>query len=152
MFVTLLEPYKNPPGCKKGPESTRVMAVPRPGYILDQGAPHRRPGHIRVSFKYKVLEPDSGGRFRKLKHICFLSRTGPRELPKSAGNGGPGPSQYRRTFQGHHWISKSGWWTGWAPLGCPGQIAYSQYKMPPKGPPRESNNRYVQILSKYCRI
>ncbi len=58
--------------------------------------------------------------------MCSLGRPGPREPPKSAGNGGPGPPRYPRTVLGNHRISKSGWGTGWAPLGCPNQNAYSQ--------------------------
>jgi hypothetical protein len=68
-----------------------------------------------------------GGRFKGLNNMYFLSRPGHREPPKSAGNGGPGPPRYRRTVLGNHWISKSGWGTGWAPLGCPSQNAYSQF-------------------------
>ncbi len=34
-----------------------------------------------------------GGRFKGLKNMCFLRRPGPREPPKSAGNGGPRGSQ-----------------------------------------------------------
>ena len=63
---------------------------------------------------------------------------GPRNPKKSARNDGTGPPRYRRTVLGNHWISKSGWGTGWPPLRCPSQNVYFQYKMPPKGPPRTS--------------
>ena len=65
----------------------------------------------------------------------YFSAPGPREPPKSAGNVGTGPPRYRRTVSGNHRISKSGWRTGWHPQGV--QVnAYSQYKVPPQGPPR----------------
>ncbi len=68
--------------------------------------------------------------------MCLLSRPGPREPPKSARDGGPGPPGYRRNVLGNHWISKPGRGTGSATCGCPSQSAYSQYKMPPKVSPR----------------
>ncbi len=94
----------------------------------------------KLTRKVQVLR---GGRFKGLKKVCCLSRPGPRESPKSDGKGGPGRPRYRRTAFGNHWISKSGWGTGWAP----GQNAYSQYKMPSKGPPRLSSRpRYEWAL------
>ncbi len=83
---------------------------------------HRRP----------ILIPSRGGRFEDLTNMCFSRRPGPREPPKWAGNGGPGPPRHRRTVLGNPWVSKSGWGTGWAPSGCPCQNAYSQTKVPPK--------------------
>ncbi len=74
--------------------------------------------------------------FQRAKNMYFLARPGQQKHPKSVGNVGPGPPGYRRTVLGNHWISKSGWGTGWAPLGCPGQDANFQYKIPSKGQPR----------------
>ncbi len=56
--------------------------------------------------------------------------------PQIGRKWGPGP-RYRRTAVGNHCISKSGSGTGWTPSGCPNQNADFQYKMPPKGPPRQ---------------
>ncbi len=74
--------------------------------------------------------------FQRAKTYVFFSPA-PQKHPKSVGNGGPGPPRYRLTVLGNHWISKSGWGTGWAPLGCPGQHANFQYKIPSKGQPRK---------------
>ncbi len=40
---------------------------------------------------YSVGNVVRGGRFKGLTNMYFSGRSGPREPPKSAGNGGPGP-------------------------------------------------------------
>ncbi len=91
-----------------------------------------------------VRAPRLSSRFNVLKNMYFLARPGPRKHPKSTGNGGPGPPRYRRTVLGNHWISKSGWGTGWAPLGCPSQNANFQYKIPSKGQPHRLSSNHAQ--------
>ncbi len=121
------------PGCS--------IVLPVPGPDLASGARFwagldRKPNANGQNQRSQTARAFRGGRFKRLKNMYLLSRPGPRELPKSARNGGPGPPRYSRTVLGNHWISKLWWGTGWAPLGCPGQNAYFQYKMPPKEPPR----------------
>ncbi len=122
-----------------------------PSYRLAWPSPEREPHPVTLcektipaGFASDRACPGSvhqrGGRFKELKNMYGLSRPGPREPPKSAGNGGPGPPRYPRTVLGKHWISKSGWGAGWAPSGCPGPNVYSQYKMLRKGPQNPSKS------------
>ena len=136
---------------KWGPRAPQISSdCPRKSLDFEIGVGDRL-GTLKVSRSKRLLSIQSASRrattktskpvvaqmpFRGGRVKGLTGRPGPREPPKSAGNGGPGPPRYRRTVLGNGWVSKSGWGTGWAPLGCPGQNAYFQFKMPPKGPPR----------------
>jgi hypothetical protein len=75
-----------------------------------------------------------GGRFKARTNMCFKPARTP-GTPKIYRKWGPRAPGYRRSVLRNHWISKSGWGTGWAPSGCPSQNAFSS-KMPPREPPR----------------
>ncbi len=77
-----------------------------------------------------------GGRFKGLTNLYFLNRPGPREPPKSAVSGSPGSPQMSSDCPRKSLDFDMG-------VGCQGQNASSQYKMPPKGPPRVVVNPQV---------